>query len=202
MNNREEEMELIFKEVCALRKSPLYKYRLKGNYIPVIGEGNLNSTVIFVGEAPGKKEAETGKPFCGASGKVLDILFASAGISRDSVYITNLVKDRPPENRQPTQKEITLYGTFLKKQIDSIQPQIIVSLGKHSMEYIFSEYGLSKKMQTISKIHGVFFKTQASYGPIIVVALYHPAVALYTRSNMPAMKRDIKKVARFLKKKI
>lgn len=200
MNYKKGAMEELFSEVCALKNSPLYRYRIKNNYTPVIGEGDLNSPIVFVGEAPGKKEAETGKPFCGASGRVLDSLFVSAGIARDSIYIANLVKDRPPENRQPTRKEIALYGPFLKKQIDIIKPRLIVSLGRHSMKYVFTEFGLSSKIRPISEIRGIHFKAQASYGEITVVALYHPAVALYTRSNLPAMKRDMKKIARYVKK--
>jgi DNA polymerase len=200
MNYKEETMTMLFNEVCALQRSPLYRFRVKNNYAPVIGDGDLNSPILFVGEAPGKKEAETGKPFCGASGKVLDALFVSAGITRGSVYIANLVKDRPPANRQPTQKEIALYGPFLKKQIDIIRPRVIVPLGRHSMKYVFTEFGLSSKVRPISEIRGTHFKAQASYGEITVVALYHPAVALYTRSNLPAMKRDMKKIARYVKK--
>lgn len=93
-------------EITNLKKSPLYAYRVKNNYQPVIGGGNLDAKIVFIGEAPGKKEAETGLPFIGASGKVLDQLLASVKLRREDVYITSIVNDRPPENRDPSPKEI------------------------------------------------------------------------------------------------
>ena len=99
--NKTELLRQIREEVINLKKSPLCIERIKNKVFPVIGEGSHNAKVIFIGEAPGKNEAETGRPFCGASGKILDELLASAGIERKDVYITNIVKDRPPLNRDP-----------------------------------------------------------------------------------------------------
>ncbi len=100
-------------EIINLKKSPLYPYRIKNGYRPVIGGGNLDAKIVFIGEAPGKKEAETGQPFIGASGKVLDQLLDSVKLKREDVYITSIVNDRPPENRDPSPKEIKLYAPFL-----------------------------------------------------------------------------------------
>ena len=129
---------------------------------------------------------------CGAAGKVLDELLASISLERKSVYVTNLVKDRPPENRDPEPNEINLYGPFLLRQIEIIQPKVIATLGRHSMKYIFENYGLSSVLASVSKIHGSAFTGKTSYGDIIVVALYHPAAALYNGTLRAVMKEDFK----------
>src|SRR3989344_4714607 len=97
---------------------------------------------MFIGEAPGKNEAATGRPFCGVSGRILDELFVSAGIDRKNVYVTNIVKDRPPANRDPLPEEISTYARFLDRQIDIIQPKVIATLGRFSMDYIMRQFGL------------------------------------------------------------
>src|SRR4051812_11242871 len=104
-------------EVVALKSSPLYAERVKNKVMPVIGEGSHFSAIMFVGEAPGKNEAATGRPFVGAAGKFLNSLLEGVGIKREDVYITNIVKDRPPGNRDPLPEEIDAYGGFLDKQI-------------------------------------------------------------------------------------
>ncbi|MBX4211503.1 MAG: uracil-DNA glycosylase, partial [Candidatus Yanofskybacteria bacterium] len=159
---------------------------------PVIGEGSHQAKIMFIGEAPGKNEAATGRPFCGAAGKILDTLLASAGIDRQEVYITNIVKDRPPMNRDPYPEEIELYAPFLDRQIEVIQPQIIATLGRFSMAYIMKKFGLEHELRSISQIHGMQFKSQTSYGSVIIVPLYHPAVAIYNRTSQPVLEQDFK----------
>jgi len=190
--NKTEELKKIKDEVLALTDSPLYEYRTANKYFPVIGEGNHDAKILFIGEAPGKNEALTAKPFCGAAGKVLDELLASIALDRKTVYVTNLVKDRPPENRDPEPAEIELYGPFLDQQISIIQPKVIATLGRHSMKYIFEHYGLSSVLDSISKIHGRAFTGKTSYGDVTVIALYHPAAALYNGSLRAVMKEDFK----------
>ena len=187
-----ETLRKIRDEILHLEASPLYAYRVENNYFPVIGEWNHAAHIMFVGEAPGKTEAETAKPFCGRSGKMLDTLLASIGLERSTVYVTNLVKDRPPENSDPEPSEIDLYGPFLDRQIEAIQPKVIATLGRHSMKYIFEKYGLSHELLPVSKIHGKAFVGKASYGPVTVVALYHPAVALYNGGMKGQLLEDIK----------
>lgn len=182
----------IYSDLLGFKKSPLYKYRVKNNFLPVLGEGNLNAEIIFIGEAPGKKEAQTGKPFCGASGKMLDSLLESVGISREDVYITNIVKDRPQDNRDPSKEEIKLYGTFLDRQIEIIQPKIIVTLGRFSMEYIMKHFGLENQIEPISQAHGKSYKTKFSYGKVKIIPLYHPAVALYNGGIRKTLLKDFK----------
>ncbi len=181
-------------EVWNLKESPLYEERIKNNAYPVIGEGSHNSVIMFIGEAPGKNEAATGRPFCGRSGKVLDTLLAHIDLDRKDVYITNIVKDRPTNNRDPKSEEIELYAKFLDRQIEIIQPKIIVTLGRFSMEYIMKRYGLEKEFDSISKIHGYKFETDFSYGKVSVLPLYHPAVAVYNNNLLDNLKKDFETV--------
>ena len=126
--DRTELLKRIKDEVINLKKSPLYQERIKNNVFPVIGEGSHQAKIMFVGEAPGRNEAKTGRPFCGAAGKILDELLASAGIDRKDIYITNIVKDRPPSNRDPLPEEIKIYGPFLDRQIEIIQPEVLATM--------------------------------------------------------------------------
>lgn len=185
-------LEQLNNEVVNLKKSPLYKERIKNNALPVIGEGNHRAKILFIGEAPGKNEAKTGKPFCGASGKILDELLVSAGISRKDVYITNIVKDRPPLNRDPLPLEIKIYGPYLDKQIEIIRPKVIATLGRFSMDYVMRKFGLENQLKPIGQMHGKTFDTKTSYGKIRIVPLYHPAVAIYNRTTMGVLKKDFK----------
>ena len=185
-------MKKIRDEVLALSDSPLFKYRVENKYFPVIGEGSHDSKIMFVGEAPGRNEAKTGRPFCGAAGKILDELLASVGIPRKEIYITNIVKDRPQENRDPLPNEIEIYGPFLDRQINIIQPKVIVTLGRYSMSYIMKKFDKEFDLEPISKAHGKAYEAKASYGPIKIVALYHPAAAIYNRELMNTLKEDFK----------
>jgi len=189
MKDKLSEMKKVRDEVLNLNDSPLYEYRVKNKNFPVIGEGSHDAEIMLIGEAPGKNEAATGKPFCGASGKILDELLDSIDTKRNNVYITNIVKDRPPENRDPRPEEIALYAPFLDRQIEIIEPKVIATLGRFSMEYIMKRYGLSDVIEPISKAHGKKFETEMPYSEIFVVPLYHPAVAVYNAN----MKSDLKK---------
>jgi uracil-DNA glycosylase len=193
-----DELKKIRDEVLALKESPLYEYRTSNKYFPVIGEGSHEANLMFVGEAPGETEAKTGKPFCGRAGKMLDELLASIGMDRKTVYVTNLIKDRPPGNRDPEPVEIDLYGPFLDRQIEIMKPKVIATLGRHSMKYIFEKYGLTSVLQTISKIHGKEFKGTAPYGEVTVVALYHPAVALYNGGMKGELLEDFKVLKKYI----
>ncbi len=185
-----DEMRKIRDEVVNLTDSPLYMYRTENRYFPVIGEGSHDAEIMFVGEAPGRNEAQTGRPFCGAAGKILDDLLAHAGIARKDVYITNIVKDRPQQNRDPLPDEIKIYGPFLDRQINIIQPKIIATLGRYSMDYIMKKFGLHAELAPISRAHGKMFEAQASYGPVKIAVLYHPCVAIYSRDRLPELIKD------------
>ena len=192
MDERTAKLEKIKEEIIALKKSPLYKERIKTKMFPVIGEGNHNADIIFIGEAPGENEAKTGKPFCGRSGKILDELLASINFPRESVYVTNIVKDRPPKNRDPHPEEIEIYAPFLDRQIEIIKPKIIATLGRFSMQYIMNRYGLNFELGPIGALHGKVFETELPWGKVKVVPLYHPAVAVYNANTKDELKKDFK----------
>lgn len=190
VSDRTAQLKKIRDEILHLSTSPLYDYRKKNEYFPVIGEGNHSAAIMFIGEAPGQKEAEAGRPFCGAAGKILDELIESIGLMRADVYITNVVKDRPPNNRDPNPAEIELYGPFLQRQIEIIKPKIIATLGRFSTKYILEKFGLPEKDQSISLLHGKALDAIASFGPIVIVPLYHPAVVLYNVNSRKTLKKD------------
>ncbi len=184
-----EQLRLIRDEVLNLTASPLYDYRTQNNYYPVLGQGKHDARIMFIGEAPGKNEAETGRPFCGASGRLLDQLLAHIDLNREDVYITNILKDRPPDNRDPLPAEIAIYTPFLDRQISIIQPEVIVTLGRFAMEFILKKFNSPEQNGRISQLHGKLIPAQAPYGPIHVVALFHPAFGLY-RGDKKAMLFD------------
>lgn len=195
-----EAMKKIKDEVVDLAASPLYTYRTQNNFFPVIGEGSHDAGIMLVGEAPGRNEAKTGRPFCGAAGKILNELLQSADIKREDVYITNIVKDRPPENRDPSPEEISCYGPFLDRQIEIIKPKVIATLGRYSMTYIMQKFGLSGELRPISALHGKTLQTQAPHGPITVIVLYHPAVAVYNSNMKGELTNDFKALGEVAKK--
>lgn len=189
-NDRTEQLRKIKDEVLALKTSPLYKERVENKVFPVIGEGSHYAKIMFVGEAPGKTEAATGRPFVGAAGKFLDELLSSVGIKREDVYITNIVKDRPPFNRDPLPDEIEIYAPFLDRQINIIRPETIATLGRFSMDYIMRKFGLFDYLGSISQLHGKILEADASYGKIKIIPLYHPAVAIYNNNMKEVLKKD------------
>lgn len=193
-----DEMKEIRDELFARTDLPLYAYRTENKFYPVIGEGSHDARIMFVGEAPGLNEAKQGRPFCGASGRFLDEMIASIGLKRADVYITNIVKDRPPENRDPTQDEIGAYAPFLDRQIEIMEPRVIATLGRFSMNYIMRKFDLDLELEPISKIHGREFKAKAPYGDISVVTLYHPASALYNGSMRGVHIKDFEALKRYL----
>lgn len=190
LNERTNKLRDIRDEVLNLRASPLYAYRTENKYLPVIGEGSHEARVMFVGEAPGKNEALSGRPFCGAAGRVLDELLASVGLPRAAVYVTNIVKDRPPENRDPTPEEIALYAPFLDRQLEILQPEIVATLGRFSMQYLMTRLGLADALRSITQIHGRLFETKTSYGSLKILPLYHPAATIYNRALLADLQSD------------
>jgi len=193
-NTKTEQMRKIRDEVMKLTASPLFEYRTKNNYFPVIGEGNHDADIMFIGEGPGRNEAKTGRPFCGAAGKILDELLESADIKREAVYITNIIKDRPPNNRDPLPDEIEAYAPFLDRQIEIIQPKIIATLGRYAMDYIMKKFDLDFEIEPIGQAHGKKYETRATFGPVTIMPLYHPAAAIYDRSKIDILKKDFKQL--------
>jgi DNA polymerase len=188
----EEELKKIKNEVLNCKKCSLHKERFENRFYPVVGEGDHRAKIMFVGEAPGLREAKTGRPFCGAAGKILDELLESAGIKRKDVYIANILKDRPPENRDPQPEEIKACAPYLERQIEIIKPKIICPLGRHSMKFLMEKFGLKSQLEGISKIHGKLFEINNFFQRIIIIPFYHPAVAIYNPNMKKILKEDFK----------
>lgn len=191
-------MQEIAEAVEKLEQSPLYAYRQENNYKYVVGEGDLDARIMFIGEAPGKNEAKQGRPFVGAAGKVLAEMLESIGLKREDVYITNIVKDRPPENRDPSAEEIALYAPLLRQQIEIIQPRVIATLGRFSMDFVLDMLGVPEAGQKISNLHGHPLKGQADYGPVTVVPLYHPAASFYRQELRSQMQQDFQVLKQYM----
>jgi DNA polymerase len=184
--NVEEQLKKIKQEVLLCQKCPLYKDRI----YPVIGEGNHQAKIVFVAEAPGFSETKTGHPFRGPSGKILDELLDSVGIKRQDIYITNLLKDRLPNNRNPEMEEIKACYPFLKRQIEIIKPKIICLLGRYAMQFLMEKFGLEEEIQPISKIHGQVFQSNKLLEGVKIIPLYHPAVATYNVNMKSILMED------------
>ncbi len=142
----------------------------------VMGNGNPDADIVFIGEAPGKKEDETGQPFVGASGKMLDAMLGSIDMQRSDVFITNIVKYRPPDNRDPSTKEKNQFLPFLIKQLLVIHPKVVITLGRHSMNVFLPD-------AVIGDVHGVPQRSvvlpDGATASFILLPLYHPAAAMY-----------------------
>ena len=154
---------------------------------PVLGEGNPNAEIMFIGEAPGQKEDELGRPFVGPAGKFLDELLESIGLKREDVYISNVVKYRPPENRDPTDEEKEQCMPWLQLEISIIKPKIIVPLGRHALGHFFPK-------MSISNAHG---KAQKISDDVTVFPIYHPAAALHNGNLRQALLDDFRALKDF-----
>lgn len=158
----------------------------------VMGDGNLDADIVFIGEAPGKNEDEQGVPFVGAAGKFLDEMLASVNLKRDDIYITNIVKYRPPNNRDPLPEEKHAFWPYLVRQLQIINPKIIVTLGRHSMEYFLPG-------MYISQIHGQAKRIAFDDHKVVIVPLYHPAAALYNGSLRETLLADFSHIPAIIK---
>lgn len=158
----------------------------------VIGDGNLDAEIVFIGEAPGKNEDLQGKPFVGAAGKFLNEMLAAAGMDRNDVYITNIVKYRPPNNRDPSPEEKAAFWPYLLKQLLIINPKVVITLGRHSMEYFLP--GMK-----IGEVHGEAKRIEFGDHKIVIMPLFHPAAALYNGSLRQTLIDDFLKVPEVIK---
>jgi len=171
-------------------------YRTKNHY--VFGAGSVNASIMFIGEAPGANEDRIGKPFVGRAGKILDELLKSIDISREEVYIANILKCRPPQNRNPSSEEIAACVDYLNIQIDVIKPNILVPLGSFASKYILKKYDFP--FQSISEVHGKIFQKNTIFGIIHIIPMFHPAVATYNPQKKTVLLKDIKKLSDMLSK--
>ncbi|WFO76167.1 uracil-DNA glycosylase [Desulfurococcaceae archaeon MEX13E-LK6-19] len=186
------EWEKLIEEIRQCRKCPLHKTRKN----PVPGEGSIETKVMFVGEAPGAREDEEGRPFVGAAGKLLTELLESIGVKREQVYITNVIKCRPPGNRDPTEEEIAACLPYLIRQIKLLQPRVIIALGRHAAKTLFKLAGLTWKNMTA--MHGRVHEGVIEGIKVKIVATYHPAAALYYPKLRPVLENDFRDVIKHL----
>ncbi len=170
-------------EIIACQDCELAKYRTK----VVPGEGAEDADLLFIGEAPGWHEDQQGRPFVGPAGQFLDQLLASIGLRREEVYIANVIKCRPPQNRDPLPEEIQSCRKWLDRQIEIIQPQMIITLGRYSLARYFPN-------QSIGKIHGKPRKSE----DVIYYPMYHPAAALHQGSLRKTIETDMLKIPQIL----
>lgn len=176
-------LQELHREIEKCERCPLARGR--GRAVP--GEGPADARIMFIGEGPGVQEDRQGRPFVGPAGQFLNELLASIGLDRTKVYITNVVKSRPPANRDPQPDEIAACAPWLEQQIALIQPKIIVTLGRFSMARYFPG-------QTISRIHGTYKRV----GDQLIFAMYHPAAALHQDALKNTLRADIQKLPALL----
>lgn len=174
-------LEAIADGVQSCQRCPLY--RAANHEVP--GEGNPNAAIMFVGEGPGYHEDRQGRPFVGAAGRFLDSMLADINLARSDVFITNVVKHRPPDNRDPAKNEIAACFVWLKLQIEIINPVVIVTLGRHSMSVLLPGLG------PISKIHGRAFRRADGR---VYVPFFHPAAGLHQASLKTTIEQDFRKL--------
>jgi uracil-DNA glycosylase family 4 len=178
-------LDLLREKLKTWKGCELYKTATQ----PVLGEGNPKAEIMFIGEAPGQKEDETGRPFVGAAGQFLSELLETIGLKREDVYISNVVKFRPPENRDPTPEEKEQCMPWLMLEIALIKPKIIVPLGRHALGHFFTKL-------TITEGHG---KPQRLTDDVTVFPIYHPAAALHNGGLRESLFDDFKALGEFLK---
>jgi len=175
-----------------------FKQRLESNLLQtcqqvVFGAGSVEAGLVFIGEAPGKREDEQGEPFVGAAGKFLNEMLASIGLERSDIYITNIVKCRPPDNRDPLPEEVEEFWPLLVAELQIIKPKLIVTLGRHALAALVPD-------QKISAVHGELIKAEVKeLGQCNLYALYHPAAALYNGSLRAVLLADFAKIPKVVK---
>lgn len=157
----------------------------------VMGDGNPDADIVFIGEAPGKNEDIQGLPFVGAAGKFLNVMLESVGFVRGDIFITNIVKYRPPNNRDPEPEEKKAFWPYLLRQLDVIKPKIVVTLGRHSMEYFLPG-------KRISEVHGEPKRVKFGKSTLVVVPLFHPAAALYNGSLRQTLLDDFSRIPKII----
>ena len=178
----------IEREILKCKKCSLY--RTKTNYVP--GVGNPEAKLVFVGEAPGRDEDLQGEPFVGTAGRLLTEMLQTVGLSRKDVFICNVLKCRPPNNRDPAPEEIAACGEYLVRQLDAIKPDIIVCLGRFAAKFIFELFGL--EFSSISRVRGKIFEGKRWDKNVKIVPIYHPAAILYRPQLREEYEEQFKKI--------
>jgi DNA polymerase len=168
----------------------------EGRLNAVPGEGDLDSKVVLVGEAPGRKEDESGRPFVGSAGKLLDAAFERVGLTRSQVYISNIVKCRPPGNRRPRSDEVATCTRFIDEQLRILTPLVVAPMGNSALRHVFGRFGLGRAV--IGEVHGRPLNVFFSWGEGVVFPLYHPAAILYNRGLESELHADLEAMVALL----
>ena len=166
----------------------------------VFGDGNVDAEVVFIGEAPGKNEDLQGKPFVGASGKFLDEMLEMVGLKRQDIYITNIVKYRPPNNRDPQPSEKKAFLPYLQTQLEIIQPKVLVTLGRHSMNCFLPDLQISQVHGQPKRVKLALKDHSGDVLEVVILPLFHPAAALYNPQQRQTLIDDFAAVPAILKK--
>lgn len=190
---KQEEWDRLVQEIAECRKCEISRTRKN----PVPGEGSLDAEVMFIGEAPGGREDELGRPFVGAAGNLLTKLLSDIGLRREEVFIGNVLKCRPPGNRDPTEEEIENCLPFLVRQIKLIRPRIIVTLGRYSAAVISRLAGI--RFRGITRERGVPRRISLLGMEVIFLPTYHPAAALYKPPLLESLQKDFRTLAEVIK---
>ncbi len=185
----------IINEVKECRQCRLWEHAKN----PVPGEGDLDASLMLIGEAPGRSEDMKGRPFVGRAGELLDRLLLSIGLVRKDIYIANIVKHRPPDNRQPKPDEIEACTPFLERQIQIIKPRVIATMGNHSTRYILSKANVEVK--GITEVRGQVYHQQLFNLPFRIIPTFHPAAALYNPAYLPSLEEDFRTIKKELDEK-
>jgi len=194
--SKEELMKEIEAEVAVCVKCRLWKRR--NHAVP--GDGDVDAEVMFIGEAPGRQEDLRGLPFVGAAGKLLDELLRKIGLSREKVYITNVVKCRPPGNRDPAPEEVvTCTRLYLCRQVEVVRPRFLVMLGRHSAAYVLSRVGI--EVGGITRVHGKVYEISPFGFPVVAIPMFHPAAALYNVKYKGLLEEDFEVLRSLLERR-
>ncbi len=168
----------------------------EGRINAVPGEGDLDSPVVLVGEAPGRREDESGRPFVGSAGKLLDAALEQVGLTRSRVYITNVVKCRPPGNRRPRSDEVASCTSYLDEQLAILAPRVVAPMGNSALRHVFGRFGLGRAV--IGEVHGRPHPVAFGWGEGVVFPLYHPAAILYNRDLETELHADLEAMVALL----
>ena len=188
----EKEIKHLAEDVIGCKKCDLCKTRNN----PVVGNGSLNAKVMFIGEAPGYHEDMQGVPFVGRAGKIFDELLQSIELKREEVYVCNILKCRPPDNRNPFDLEIKACTPYLDRQITAIKPKVIGTLGNFATSYILKKYKL--EVEKIGMVHGKTFHIKNLLFDARIIPVYHPAAATYNPNMKSVLMDDFKAIAMYL----
>ncbi len=192
MESNKNSSEFFFYEAALVKKTELFRNCMN----IVVGKGNVNAKILFVGEAPGRNEDEQGLAFVGAAGKNLDKLLEKVGLSLDDVYIANILKCRPPENRDPLPDEIRAHTPWLLKQIREMKPKVVCSLGNYATKFFLAGGNVDEMREQvgISLVHGKVREVEIDGLKIKLIPLFHPAAIIYKRQLIDDWEKDMQKV--------